>query len=255
MLHPCFLLDLIQSHISSFVTQTFLGCVFNALNNQILETKYDMPLDKLLHNSSPKHQLSHNHLLRTLVGLNKIYMHVSLYTIDLESSSGPAGLHDPLSRGLSIDTTFHVFGITTSVSTRDIFQALGSSNESEEEVIRQLRYEVIWVDDVSFFVGTRVDEETRTITSVTRGIIGAHVRDKLHASLGNNVKITDLGEYLKKKYKGIEAAASGFAGLVSVATMPFQALGSVFGFGKKRSFTDDDNSSSEGGANKRRRMH
>ena len=225
--------------------------MFNALNNQILETKYDMPLDKLLHNSSPKHQLSHNHLLRTLVGLNKIYMHVSLYTIDLESSSGPVGLHDPLSRGLSIDTTFHVFGITTSVSTRDIFQALGSSNESEEEVIRQL-YEVIWVDDVSFFVGTRVDDETRTITSVTRGIIAAHVRDKLHASLGNNVKITDLGEYLKKKYKGIEAAASGFAGLVSVATMPFQALGSVI-FGKKR--VNDGNSSSEGGANKRRRMH
>ena len=114
----------------------------------------------------------------------------------------------------------------------------------------QFIYEVIWVDDVSFFVGTRVDEETRTITSVTRGIIGAHVRDKLHASLGNNVKITDLGEYLKKKYTSIEAAASGFAGLVSVATMPFQALGSVLGLGKKRG-----NSSSEVGANKRRRMH
>ena len=97
----------------------------------------ELDLDELLHDSS------YNHLLRDYIGLNKLYNHASIYTIDLESTSGPAGLHDPLSRGLSIDTTFNVSGITTSVSTRDIFQALASGNESEEEVIRSLKYEII----------------------------------------------------------------------------------------------------------------
>ena len=96
------------------------------------------------------------------MGLNLIYMHVSLFTIDLESSLGPVvGLHDPLSSGLSVDTTFHVSGITASVSTRDILRALWTGNEGEDEVIRQLKYEIRWVDDSSVFFGTGLADDGR----------------------------------------------------------------------------------------------
>jgi len=179
-----------------------------------------------------------------------IYMHVSLYTIDLESSSGLAGLHDPLSRGLSIDTTFYVSGITKSVSTRDIFQALAYGNESEDEAIRLLEYEILWVDDTSFFAGARIIT-TNDVT--TTGLIASHIRNKLYAGLGK-VEILPLGDYFKNKNDDVpETCESGgiVASLVSVATKPFRVLGSVLGFGKRPS---DDNGSSEG-ASKRRRLN
>lgn len=233
------------------------GSVFNALVNRILESKnrhdHNLSLDGLLYDST-----SNDDILKELVGLNRIYMHVSLYTIDLESSSGPVvGLHDPLSKGLSIDTTFHVCGITTSVSTRDIFQALSSGNESEEEVIRTLKYEIIWIDDESFFVGTRMVDDASSNSVITRGVV-ASVKNKLHDGLGN-VKIVPLGQYFQKKYSSaIERSdsVSFTAGLVSVATKPFQVLGSVLaGFSKKRSsISDNGEGGGGGGAKKRARL-
>jgi len=64
----------------------------------------------------------------------------------------PGDLDGPLS-------CFHVSGTTSSVSTRDILQALTTGNESEDEVIRQLKYEIIWVDDTAFDVGTRMGDD------------------------------------------------------------------------------------------------
>jgi len=233
------------------------GSIFNALVNRILDSKnrhdHNLTLDGLLYDST-----SNDDIVKELVGLNRIYMHVSLYTIDLESSSGPvAGLHDPLSKGLSIDTTFHVCGITTSVSTRDIFQALSSGNESEEEVIRSLKYEIIWIDDESFFVGTRMVEDASSNSIITRGLVASHVRNKLHDGLGNAVKIVPLGHYFQKKYSGAIERSDSIsitAGLVSVATKPFQVLGSVLaGFSKKRSSISSGNGEG-GGAKKRARL-
>ncbi|KAL3781010.1 hypothetical protein ACHAW5_000401 [Stephanodiscus triporus] len=230
------------------------GCIFGALCNRILESKNrpnrDLTLDRLLHDSPSS-------LLREWLGLNLIYMHVSLYTIDLESSLGPvAGLHDPLSSGLSIDTTFHVSGITASVSTRDILRALWSGNEGEEEDIRQLKYEIIWVDDSSFFVGTRMadyDHISSAHDSATTGLIASHVRNKLYGGLGGKVDILSLGDYLTKKNRVIDTTDSaGIIGsLASFTTTPFRALRRVLGFGEKRS--SDDNGSS-GRENKRMRL-
>lgn len=184
-------------------------------------------------------------------------MHVSLYTIDLESSLGPvAGLHDPLSSGLLIDTTFHVSGITASVSTRDILRSLWSGNEGEEEAIRQLKYEIIWVDDSSFFVGTRMADDDRICSahdSATTGLIASHVRNKLYGGLGGKVDILSLGEYLTKNNRVIDTTNSaGIIGsLASFTTKPFRALRRILGFCEKRS--SDDNGSS-GRENKRMRL-
>jgi hypothetical protein len=205
-----------------------------------------MTLDILLHNSPRS-------LLRKLVGLNLIYMHLSLYTIDLESTLGPtSGLNDPLSCGLSIDTTFHVSGITASVSTRDILRALWSGNEGEEAAIRQLKYELIWVDDSSFFVGTRLADDGVILACdpPPTGLIASHVRNKLYGGLGNKVQILSLGEYFSKKNKAVVASdASGIVGsIVSVASA---LINRALGFREKRS--SDDNCSS-GRENKRMRM-
>jgi len=198
------------------------GSVFNALGKRILEGKnmlnLDLTFNSLLHESSDS-------LLREYLGMNMIYMHVSLYTIDLESTSGPAGLHDPLSCGLSIDTTFHVSGITTSVSTRDILQALMAGSEGEGDVIlRELKYDIIWIDDTSFFVGTRREEGVALDDWSTLKLIAMHVRNKLHDGLGN-VDILSLENYFKKENAAKDAGTGGFTkSIVSLATAPFQLL-------------------------------
>eukprot|EP00985_Skeletonema_marinoi_P016311 scaffold8727_cov130-Skeletonema_marinoi.AAC.3 len=198
------------------------GSVFNALGKRILEGKnllnLDLSFNSLLHESSDS-------LLREYLGMNMIYMHVSLYTIDLESTSGPAGLYDPLSCGLSIDTTFHVSGITTSVSTRDILQALMAGSEGEGDVIlRELKYDIIWIDDTSFFVGTRREEGVALDDWSTLKLIAMHVRNKLHDGLGN-VDILTLEKYFKMKNAAKDVGTGGFAkSIVSLATAPFQLL-------------------------------
>ncbi|KAL7495228.1 hypothetical protein ACHAWT_003684 [Skeletonema menzelii] len=198
------------------------GSVFNALGKRILEGKnvlnLDLTFNSLLNESSDS-------LLRDYLGMNMIYMHMSLYTIDLESTSGPAGLHDPLSSGLSIDTTFHVSGITTSVSTRDIIQALMAGSEGEsDDILRELKYDIIWVDDSSFFVGTRREEGVALDDWSTLKLIVMHVRNKLHDGLGN-VEILPLEQYFKKKNVTKGAGTGGIAkSLVSLATAPFQLL-------------------------------
>lgn len=225
------------------------GCVFNALCNRILESKnglnFDLTLDGLLRDSA-------NGLLREWVGMNKLYMHCSLYTIDLESLSGPAGLNDPLSSGLSIDTTFHISGIDTTVSTRDIFQALATGNESEEEAIRLLKYEIVWVDDASFFVSARLVDGIPTDDLELTGLIASHVRNALHRALGD-VDILSLGDYFAKKYAAVETSQSPgiLSSLTSVASLPFRVLGNVLGLGKRGA---SDNSVSSESANKRRRL-
>mmetsp|Transcript_29686 Transcript_29686/g.56177 ORF Transcript_29686/g.56177 Transcript_29686/m.56177 type:complete len:187 (-) Transcript_29686:25-585(-) len=173
-------------------------------------------------------------------------MHVSLYAIDLESSGPAPGMHDPLSSGLSVDTTFRVSGITTSVSTRDILQALTTGNESEEEAIRELRYEIIWVDDTSFFVGTRMTDCVSEDDADATGLVASHVRSKLHAGLGGDVEILPLGEYFKKKHEDVTetmmSTTSETGGivdsLVSVAMSPLKILGRAFSYGKRSSEDD-----------------
>ncbi len=199
--------------------------------------------------------------MREWLGLNLIYMHLSLFTIDLESSSGPvAGLHDPLSSGLSIDTTFRVSGITASVSTRDILRALWTGNDGEDEVIRRLKYEIIWVDDSTFFVGTRMADDGTSSGACdpsTTGLVASHVRNKLRGGLGGKVEISSLGEYFTKKNRAIDANGSaGIVGsLVSVAKKPLFDLQSkltkMLGFCERRLSIDDDGSGRE---NKRMRM-
>ena len=230
------------------------GCVFFALCGRILDSKsYKMSLEEILHGPSTMVDDGRSQL-RTLIGANLIYMHRSLYTIDLESSGPITGLFDPLSCGLSFDTTFHVSGITSSVSTRDILRSLWTGNESEEEVIRELKYEIIWVDDASFFVGTRSMSDFHL--AVTRGLVASHVRNALHGGLGNTVNILSLKDYFINKNLKVPHSAGIVSSFLSVASKPFLALQSklvrMMGFGEKRSSEDD---SISGRTNKRMKFN
>ena len=182
------------------------GCCFYALCKKILEPNND---SRLALNRVFKHDPVGS-LHRTSLGLNKLYMHMSLYTIDLESSSGPVGLNDPLSHGLSVNTTFYVSGIDTNVSTRDILKALTDGNFEGTVLLQHLKYEIIWIDDQSFFVGTKLDNLVSTEDSGSINLIALHVHNQLHAGL-KGVEVLDLADYFNQTHMVKDSILRSFA--------------------------------------------
>ena len=170
------------------------GCVFYALSRKILDPIKEsrLDLDRILEHEPV------GSLHRGSLGLNKVYMHLSLYTIDLESKSGVAGLYDPLSYGLSASTTFYVSGIDTTVSTRDILKALiDGGTTTTPELLQRLKYEIIWIDDSSFFVGTKLEN----LGSTEDDLIPLHVHSQLHAGL-RGIRVQNVGDYFIQKNMG-----------------------------------------------------
>lgn len=210
------------------------GCVFYGLCRKILEPSgrrhKETTFENILHNEP----LGIVH--RDWLGLNKLYLYFSLYTIDLESSSGTTGLLDPLSHGLSANTTFYVSGINTNISTRDILQALTNGSQYEIELLQQLKYEIIWMDDTSLFVGTKLDNIACGEDVGTINLIATHVHNKLHASL-KGVQVLDLVDFFK--HKSIPKG-SIIGSLASAVAKPFQMLGNVVFGSQKRSHEPGD---------------
>ena len=85
---------------------------------------------------------------KSLYGRNKLYFHLSPYTIDFESPES-----DPLGRGMSHQSTFRVAKIDPSVSSRDIVSCLSGLVDSNNQ---RVNFDVIWVDDTTFLVGAQI---------------------------------------------------------------------------------------------------
>jgi len=124
------------------------GAVYVSLCKRILNRYRKLPagwggpqVGSLAHLSAQKDDKS----TWKLFGRNKIYLMMTLYTIDLESP-----LSDPLSRGMSPSNTFRVEGIDPSVTTRDIVRCL-SNLDNETRV----NFEIVWVNDTSFMVAAQ----------------------------------------------------------------------------------------------------
>ena len=118
-----------------------------------------------------------------------------------------------------------------------------AGSEGDDDILRLLKYDIIWVDDSSFFVGTSCEESNSLHDSSTLKFIAMHVKNKLHAGLGN-VDILTLEHYFKKKANEKANSGGGFGkSLVSLATAPFQLL--------KRAMSS---SSENEPSNKRRRL-
>lgn len=209
------------------------GCCFYALCKKILDNKDSrLTLDRVLEHEPV------GSLHRTSMGLNKIYMHFSLYTIDLESSSGTTGLHDPLCHGLAVNTTFYVSGIDSNVSTRDILSAL-TATQSQTELIQHLRYEICWIDDKSFFVGTKLDNLISVQDTESIGLIALHVRNQLRVGL-RGVQVINLADYFNQQHASKQSVIGSIAAAVK----------RLFG-GGKRAHDDETNEQ----AKKRRRVN
>ena len=122
-----------------------------------------------------------------------------------------------------------------------------------------MKYEIIWVDDSSFFVGTRLADDgiSSAYDPSTTGLIASHVRNKLYGGLGSKVEISSLGDYFTKKNCVIDTTDSAgiVSSLVSVAKKPFLGLQSkltkILGFGEKRS---NEDCGGNGRENKRMRL-
>jgi poly(A)-specific ribonuclease len=132
------------------------GCVFVRLSNTIREQTHTSNPQQDDNNSNNNvedgtlfgnltHLRDDEQQARLLYGCNKFYQ-MSMYTLDLETAPTE---EDPLSRGMSPDTTYRVGGIDTAVSTRDIVRCLSGLFDSSG---RQVNYEIIWVDDTTFLV-------------------------------------------------------------------------------------------------------
>jgi len=124
------------------------GAVYVSLCKRILNGYSKFPeswggpqVGSLAHLSAP----NDDKITRALFGRNKIYLMLTLYTIDLESP-----LSDPLSRGMSPSNTFRVEGIDPSVTTRDIVRCL-SNLDNETRV----NFEIVWVNDCTFMVAAQ----------------------------------------------------------------------------------------------------
>lgn len=85
---------------------------------------------------------------KSLYGRNKLYFHLSPYTIDLECPGS-----DPLGRGMSHESTFRVANIDPSVSSRDIVKSLSGLVDSNKQ---RVNFDVIWIDDTTFLVGAQI---------------------------------------------------------------------------------------------------
>ena len=78
-------------------------------------------------------------------GRNKLYFHLSPFTIDLESPDS-----DALTHGMSPCSTYRVAGIDSSVNTREIVRCLTGLTDSSGLPVS---FEIVWVNDVCFIVG------------------------------------------------------------------------------------------------------
>jgi hypothetical protein len=86
-------------------------------------------------------------------GRNKLYFHISPYTIDLATPD-----LDPMQRGMSRSSTFRVTGIDPTVSTRDIVRCLKGLVDTEGG---RVNFEIIWVDNTTFLVGVMIEDYAR----------------------------------------------------------------------------------------------
>jgi len=177
-------------------------------------------------------------ILRQRFACNKLYLMLTMYTIDLTN------VEDPLSRGMHINTTFCVSGNDTSISTADIVRCLTSLTAASNNVEGAgLHFEIIWVDDTTFFVAAREDEEDRNLERLQ--IQGKLIYEALCARFRSS-EIVCLRDYNKKRKE---------------TAREYGALANIDSNKKRKSlwrfwtwFTDDKADEETNRPNKRRRI-
>ncbi len=158
---------------------------------------------------------------KSLYGRNKLYFHLSPYTIDFENPES-----DPLGRGMSHQSTFRVANIDPSVSSRDIVNCLSGLVDSNNQ---RVNFDVIWIDDTTFLVGAQ--------------IVSLHESDERFKEHGGL-----LLEALKTRFNKTETVTP----LLPVVKKPENGLWNLWGFLGDRN--SNESSEEESRPQKRRRV-
>lgn len=127
----------------------------------------------------------HESILRERYVQNKLYLMLTMYTIDLMEHQ------DPLSRGMHVDATYRVTGSDPSVATRDIVRCLTSLQSPFPDT--RLHFEIVWVDDTTFLVAARDDSNLERLLQHGTLIEGA-LRERFSSS-----SVVGLREYLDQQ--------------------------------------------------------
>lgn len=123
---------------------------------------------------------------------NKLYLMVTMYTIDLEDPN-----EDPLSRGMHVDAAFRVSGSDPSVATRDIVRCLTSLTSPFPNT--RLHFEIVWIDDTTFLVAAR-DEGNLERLLRHGSMIEAALRERFTASA-----VVGMRHHLQQKEEEVES--------------------------------------------------
>ena len=146
---------------------------------------------------------------RNLYGRNKLYFHLSPFTIDLESPDS-----DPLGSSMSHDSTYRVANISPSVTSREIIDCLSGLVDSRNQPVT---FEIIWIDDTTFLIGAQIV-----------GFQNDNERFKEHGSL--------LFEVLKNKFCNNESIT-----LLCPSVETPKSIWNLWGlWGDRKSETDDN---------------
>lgn len=160
---------------------------------------------------------------RSLYGRNKLYFHLSPYTIDFESPDS-----DPLGRGMSHQSTFRVANIDPSVSSRDIVNCLSGLVDCNNQ---RVNFDVIWIDDTTFLVGAQ--------------IVSFHESDERFEEHGGL-----LLKALKNRFNRTETVTP----LRHVARKPENSIWNLWGFLGDKNNNGNEEADEESRPQKRRRV-
>ena len=181
---------------------------FEVHRAQLLKGDESVGADSNLAVTSPFIVNLNQELARKFVGKNKLYLMTTMYTIDLENDSG-----DVLSKGMLPDMTYRVSGIDSKTTTRDIHNAMKmAAGRAGPEI---LTYEIVWVDDFTFLVGTRpLDDGVQISSHMTSeermGVMKKHgriIEETLRRRFPSQT-IVSLKQHLAKTTKLVSAVLS-----------------------------------------------
>ncbi len=137
-----------------------------------------------------------------------------------------ANLVDPFKRGFHPRGIFRVSKFDGKVSTRDIHSALSGAE--------RLKYEILWVDDVTFLVVTKTEDSS--IDGIPYDTAARTIQEKLTGRFGLRC-VSTFENYLVECDQSSQSKKMGTMGYLLSGVMSYFG-GRTTGGGNKRKRTD-----------------
>jgi hypothetical protein len=148
--------------------------------------------------------------------LLKLFNWGSLYNFDLENAM------DPFKKGYHPRGIFRVSNFEGKVQTRDINAALTATE--------RLKYEILWVDDVTFLVVTMMED--RSVDGASYESAARTIQEKLTGRFGSPC-VSTFENYLAGGYLPSQESKMGTMGYLLSGLLSYLGVRGAVG-GKKR---------------------